>query len=119
MSAISRLAVIGLATIGAAIALAGTTTSATAEEIKGRCDGTLTVAAAHRADVNHERNHVLMPGTRDQVAVRLSPAGNFRWFCDSPTNGLVEFRDNCGIDEQRATVHVRFRNDGGVRFTCA
>ena len=28
-------------------------------------------------------------------------------------------RDNCGIDEQRATLQVRFRNDGGVRFTCA
>ena len=118
MSTISKLAVIGLASIGAAIALAGTTTSASAEDIRGRCDGTLKVAAAYRADVNHERNHIFTSGTRDQVAVRLSPAGNFRWFCDSPTEGLVEFRDNCGA-EGRTTLQVRFRNDGGVRLTCA
>lgn len=117
MSFLNKYSMAGVMIAGAALAFLSTASAASAEEIRGRCDGTLTVAANYQAGVNHERNHTFTPGVRDQIAVRLSPAGNFRWFCDSPTKGLVEFRDNCGT-EGRATMQIRFRNDGGVRFNC-
>src|SRR5688572_983673 len=69
----------------------GSTASASAAEIRGRCDGTLTIAANYRAGVNHEGNHVFNPGSRDQVAVRLNSAGHLRWFCNSEATGLARF----------------------------
>jgi hypothetical protein len=32
---------------------------------------------------------------------------------------LIENTENCGVESGRVTVGVRFRNDGGVRITCA
>jgi hypothetical protein len=118
MSFLSKYSIAGVMIAGAALAFLSTTSAASAEEIRGTCDGTVTVAANARAEMAHERNHVFTPGARDQVAVRLSPAGYLRWFCDSPTKGLVQFRDDCGAAEGRTIVQIRFRNDGGVRLTC-
>jgi hypothetical protein len=118
MSTISKLAVLGLASIGAAIALAGTTTSASAEDIRGRCDGTVIIAAAYQSGAADTENHTFGLGDRDRVVIQLSAFGNLRWFCQTATAGLIENTENCGA-AGRTAIDVRFRNDGGVRITCA
>src|SRR5687767_6672489 len=119
MSTFNKLAIIGLATMGAALLLAGSTVRASADEIRGTCNGTVTIADNFRSPVGHEANHVFQPGDRDTIAVRLSALGNIRWFCNSATEGLVANKDEGGVDGGLVTVAVRVRNDGGVRITCA
>jgi hypothetical protein len=114
-----KIAIVGLATIGAALLVTGTTGSASAAEIRGTCDGTVTIADNYRADVGHEENHIFRAGDRDTIAVRLNAFGNIRWFCNSATEGLVVNRDECGTAGGVTEVAVRVRNDGGVRITCA
>lgn len=119
MSIFGKVAIAGLATIGAALLVTGTSGSASAADIRGTCDGIVTIADNYQADVGHERNHIFQPGTRDTITVRLSAFGNIRWFCNSPTEGLVVNRDECGAGAGQVDVAVRVRNDGGVRITCA
>lgn len=119
MSTLNKLAIVGLATMGAALLVTGSTVRASAEEIRGTCNGTVTIADNYRAAVGHEGNHVFQPGDRNTIAVRLSASGNIRWFCSSTTEGLVANKDECGVEGGRVTVAVRVRNDGGVRITCA
>ena len=117
MAIFSKLAIVGLATIGSALLITGSASSASAAEIRGTCDGTVTVADNYRANVNHERNHIFQPGDRATIAVRLSTIGNIRWFCNSATEGVVVNKDECGVEGGLVNVAVRVRNDGGVRIT--
>jgi hypothetical protein len=119
MSTLNKLAIVGLTTIGAALIVTGSTVRASAEEIRGTCNGTVTIADNYRSPVGHEGNHNFQPGDRDTIAVRLSTLGNIRWFCNSTTEGLVANKDECGLEGGLVTVAVRVRNDGGVRITCA
>jgi hypothetical protein len=117
MSKLSKLSIAGFAALGAGLALAASVSTASAEDARGRCDGTIAVAATYGADAGDLDNYVFTPGTRDQIEVRLNAFGNLRWFCNG-TTGLTTHRVDCGAAGGDARIEVRFRNDGGVRFAC-
>ncbi len=117
MSMMSKLSIAGLAALGAGLALAASVSTASAEDLRGRCDGTVAIGANYGAGAGDLDNYVFTPGTRDRIEVRLNLFGNLRWFC-SGTNGLTTHRVDCGVDGGDAQIEVRFRNDGGVRFAC-
>jgi hypothetical protein len=113
----SKLSIVGVAALGAGLALAASASTASADDARGRCDGTISVAATYNAGPGDLDNHVFTPGMRDRIEVRLNAFGNLRWFCNGST-GLTTFRESCNVGGRDAVVEVRFRNDGGVRFAC-
>ena len=117
MSMLSKFSIVGVAALGAGLALAASASTASAENIRGRCDGTIAVAATYNARANDAENFVFHPGGRGRIEVRLSAFGGLRWFCNGST-GLTTYRETCDAAGRDAVVEVRFRNDGGVRFAC-
>ncbi len=108
MSVISKIAILGLTSIGAVIAVAGMSTNASAQDIRDTCHGQVTVGD----DI------IVNPGDRERGRVDVNNAGRIEWYCDNG-EGRTAHREDCmDGDSEVATVEVRLREDGGLRITC-
>jgi hypothetical protein len=116
MSIISKIAVIGVASVGALIAVAGMTSGVTAEEVNDNCTGRVTIGDYNAGPADAEI--VLNPGDRDLGRIDLNGLGWIRWYCDEG-DGLTAHREDCMDGNDAAIVEARLRENGDLRIVCS
>jgi hypothetical protein len=117
MSIISKIAVIGITSIGAVIAVAGTTGGAAAEEVNDTCHGQV-VLGDYNDRPGDDGNLVVNPGETERGRIDLNNQGWVRWYCNNG-EGLIANREDCMDGGNEAIVQVRLRNNGDLRIICS